>query len=505
MIRIMTVDDEPFFISDFRETIEMIGGDYQVVCEAYDAQDALQKIMVYKPDIVFIDIKLPRVDGISLLKKVREQYAYVIPIILSGYSDFNLAREALRAEAEDYLLKPIDKQQLCTVLKNKTDKVMSLRRKAQQDLLSSCLKNTDITNDVIKAHFNHHWYYLLMINGDPSKLDLNKLEEIAGCFLADAENYWIINQGAAEDNLLILFGLNRNKNCVLKEIAAMLLQDSKNNISSIIISDPFFEIKSLSSIVEKMKAEKEFKQVLGQPLTALYENIQSSVSKVLYYFIKTEHETKLHTALWTHHWSDFRQLLWETLKTFQEKKLSKNFIKKFLFRLTIEVEKNYPLRPQFIELDIGNNIKQIIEKATDFEALANEYLSFLMKIFEINDVNELTDEEKLMSLIENYLEKNITKNLSVNKICKHFRISQPKMNRIVRKYKNMSFVAYFTLLKIEQAKKILIEQPKMPINTLAYTLGFSDNLYFSKVFKKMTSYTPTQYRELFSIEKKQSG
>ena len=143
MIRIMTVDDEPFFISDFRETIEMIGGDYQVVCEAYDAQDALQKIMVYKPDIVFIDIKLPRVDGISLLKKVREQYAYVIPIILSGYSDFNLAREALRAEAEDYLLKPIDKQQLCTVLKNKTDKVMYLRRKAQQDLLSSCLKNTD--------------------------------------------------------------------------------------------------------------------------------------------------------------------------------------------------------------------------------------------------------------------------------------------------------------------------------------------------------------------------
>ncbi|NLL52882.1 MAG: response regulator [Peptococcaceae bacterium] len=497
MIRIMTVDDEPFFISDFRDTIKRIGGNYRVICEAYDAQDALHKIGIYKPDIIFIDIKMPRVDGISLLKKVREQYAYVVPIILSGYPDFSLAREALRAEADDYLLKPIDKHKLSAVLKNKTDKVISLRRKAQQELLSSCLKNTLVSNDDLELYFNYNWYYLLMITGDSINLDKNILTEITSCYLSDDENYWIINQ-TSEDNVLLLFGLNSTDKSALKEIGAQLLQNSSPQviISSIIISNPFFNIRSLNCIAEKMKTDKDLMQLLGEPLVTLFEGHNFSTQKELYDMLRKEFESKLHMALWTHNWSNFRHLLSDVMKIFQEKKISKVFIKKYLFRLTIDVEKNYPLLPQFMELNIGSNIERIIEKATDFEILAREYVDFLMKIFDIDEVDEPADDEKFMSLIDSYLNENITKNLCVNDICKHFRISQPKMNRIIRKYKDMSFVTYFTSLKIENAKAILIEQPQMPINTLAYTLGFNDNLYFSKVFKKVTSYTPTQYRAL---------
>ena len=503
MIRIMTVDDEPFFISDFRDTIERIGGDYQVICEAYDAQDALNKIKVYKPDIIFIDIKMPRVDGISLLKKIREQYAYIVPIILSGYPDFSLAREALRAEAEDYLLKPIDKHKLSAVLKNKTEKVISLRRKAQQELLSSSLKNTLVTNDDLEVYFNYSCYYLLMITGDSIDLDKNKLASITECFLSDDENYWLINQ-TSENNVLILFGLNSTNNNALKRIGDQLLQNSspQANISSIIISNPFFNIRSLNSIAEKMKADKDLMKLLGEPLVTLFEGHNFSTQKELYDMLRKEFETKLHMALWTHHWSNFRHLVSDVMKIFQEKKISKVFIRKYLFRLTIDVEKNYPLLPRFMELNIESNIERIVEKATDFEVLTREYIDFLMKVFDIDEANELADDEQFMSLIESYLQENITKNLSVNNICKHFRISQPKMNRIIKKYKNMSFVTYFTSLKIEKAKAILIEQPQMPINNLAYMLGFNDNLYFSKVFKKVTSYTPTQYRALHGIKNK---
>jgi AraC-like DNA-binding protein len=200
-------------------------------------------------------------------------------------------------------------------------------------------------------------------------------------------------------------------------------------------------------------------------------------------------------------WHDFLLLLSDALQIFQEKKIAKILVKKFLFRMTIDVEKNYPLHPQFLELNIESNIERIVEKASDFNALACEYANFLRKIFDIDEVNDPINDEKLMFLIENHLAENITKNLSVYKICRNFGISQPNLNRIVRKYKEMSFVTYFTLLKIEKAKTILNEQPQMPINTLAYMLGFSDNLYFSKVFKKVTSYTPTQYRALLNLKK----
>ena len=336
-----------------------------------------------------------------------------------------------------------------------------------------------------------------MITGDSINLDKNILTEITSCYLSDDENYWIINQ-TSEDNVLLLFGLNSTDKSALKEIGAQLLQNSSPQviISSIIISNPFFNIRSLNCIAEKMKTDKDLMQLLGEPLVTLFEGHNFSTQKELYDMLRKEFESKLHMALWTHNWSNFRHLLSDVMKIFQEKKISKVFIKKYLFRLTIDVEKNYPLLPQFMELNIGSNIERIIEKATDFEILAREYVDFLMKIFDIDEVDEPADDEKFMSLIDSYLNENITKNLCVNDICKHFRISQPKMNRIIRKYKDMSFVTYFTSLKIENAKAILIEQPQMPINTLAYTLGFNDNLYFSKVFKKVTSYTPTQYRAL---------
>ncbi len=80
MIRIMLVDDEPIFINDLKNSINQIKGDYEVIFEAYDAQEAMQNIPACRPDVVFTDIKMPGENGIYLIKEIKKNIPILFPL-----------------------------------------------------------------------------------------------------------------------------------------------------------------------------------------------------------------------------------------------------------------------------------------------------------------------------------------------------------------------------------------------------------------------------------------
>jgi two-component system response regulator YesN len=111
----MLVDDEP----DAREAIarcvkwEEIG--YTVVAEAENGEEALEKAEQFAPDVVLTDIQMPFMDGLTFCKKLKELMPQVRIIIFSGYDEFEYAQEAIRLEAEEYILKPINSDELTKV------------------------------------------------------------------------------------------------------------------------------------------------------------------------------------------------------------------------------------------------------------------------------------------------------------------------------------------------------------------------------------------------------
>ena len=109
MLRIFLVEDEVVVRETIKKMIPWEQYGYQVVGEAPDGVVALPMIRNLKPDLLVTDIKMPFMDGLTLSKMVRKDFPDMKIVILSGYDDFNYAKQAINIGVEDYLLKPITK------------------------------------------------------------------------------------------------------------------------------------------------------------------------------------------------------------------------------------------------------------------------------------------------------------------------------------------------------------------------------------------------------------
>jgi len=105
MKRVLIVDDELLVRMGFRSILDWESCGFTVVGEAADGEEALQKIGILKPDLVFTDLKMDRMDGFDLMRACAKEYPYVKFIVLSSYNDFENVRQAMRCGALDYVFK----------------------------------------------------------------------------------------------------------------------------------------------------------------------------------------------------------------------------------------------------------------------------------------------------------------------------------------------------------------------------------------------------------------
>ena len=126
MLKVFIVEDETVIREGFRDKIPWEQYGFQLVGDAGDGEVALPLIRKIRPDVLITDIKMPFMDGLSLSEIVKEEFPKTKIIIISGYDDFEYARQAIRAGVDQYLLKPITRQTLRGVL-------VELREKIEQE------------------------------------------------------------------------------------------------------------------------------------------------------------------------------------------------------------------------------------------------------------------------------------------------------------------------------------------------------------------------------------
>lgn len=112
MINVLIVDDEPKLREGLRTFIDWGSQGYNVVDTAANGNEALDKYKLHHPDLVLCDIRMPGMDGLQLIQKLRGQDPLLHILILSGYADFNYAKKAMTQRADGYLLKPVDEDEL---------------------------------------------------------------------------------------------------------------------------------------------------------------------------------------------------------------------------------------------------------------------------------------------------------------------------------------------------------------------------------------------------------
>ena len=109
---VIVAEDEELLLNNLVHKIEKADPDFQVIGTAQTGAQALSLVEQMSPDVVFTDIKMPVMDGITLLTRIRDQFPFTKFVITSGFSDFEYAKKAITLKVSDYLLKPVDPDEL---------------------------------------------------------------------------------------------------------------------------------------------------------------------------------------------------------------------------------------------------------------------------------------------------------------------------------------------------------------------------------------------------------
>lgn len=128
VFKVLVADDEKLIARSISRRIEESGRNFKVVAQAGTGLEALEKTREWMPDVVFSDIKMPELDGIGLITRLQELNPTILCVIVSGYSDFEYTRAAIRNNAVDYLLKPVNAEELSALL-SRLEAVLMAREK----------------------------------------------------------------------------------------------------------------------------------------------------------------------------------------------------------------------------------------------------------------------------------------------------------------------------------------------------------------------------------------
>lgn len=137
MIRVLIAEDEPPILRRTKRLIEHIDADFTVAATAGDGEEALEKLRAEHFDVLFTDIRMPVMNGMRLMNDVQRLYPDCSIVVLSGYQDFEYVSSAVRAQAVDYLLKPVTEETLEKLLFKLKERFIALKRERMQQSVAA--------------------------------------------------------------------------------------------------------------------------------------------------------------------------------------------------------------------------------------------------------------------------------------------------------------------------------------------------------------------------------
>ncbi len=153
MINVYIADDEVWIILGLKKLLEKLNMDVYVVGTANNGLTAKEEIGMFKPDVVFTDIRMPGLTGLELLQAIPEVSPESRVVLISGYAEFAYAKEAVKHHAFDYLLKPIKEEELKRVMESLLEKKGEIPEKEEEESSPTYDKMIDNVVSEIREHY----------------------------------------------------------------------------------------------------------------------------------------------------------------------------------------------------------------------------------------------------------------------------------------------------------------------------------------------------------------
>ncbi|MFV0504101.1 MAG: response regulator [Lachnospirales bacterium] len=496
-LNILIAEDEPIILKNIAKKVKQSSCTVTVET-AESGREALEFLQNNDFDILITDIEMPKMSGLELIEKVKSEFPKIKIIILSSHDNFEYARSALRNNIEDYLLKPISLETINNVLQKLSGKIYEEKYRQNREILYTALNNTTPVDMPPNLLENGTFYLIHFTIGNLSNLfttpvlsheNFNIWDNIDffgfTSTLSNVQHIWVINETYAMQKFIILQ--------VNDKITPEFLKLAFKNYFCNRLNYPFFVTiyPKLISYQDIWNSAKFLREITKQQALPFMQKVLVA-SKDLKINVMDSHTQKenIKTLLSICNSSEYLSYVKNVVAEYINKNYSTETTSFFVYEAFMAM-------PSVFQIDIGTVQDAVIKLFNDFFSYKN-YDEF-MKHIEIH-MNELlssqtmeTDLVALSTKIQKYIDNNFTHKISLNDISEHFNYTPSYINRVFKKEFNISPLQYIINLKLEYAKKLMLNSPDLNIKTIAFATGYDDARYFSRIFKNEVGLTPSQW------------
>jgi two-component system response regulator YesN len=526
--KVLIVDDEIFVRKGLLEIIPWFDLNLTIVGEADNGQEAQSMIKQLQPDIVITDIRMPILDGLGLIQSVVNENSDIPPVfvVISGFHDFKYAQQALRYGVYDYILKPIDEQEMTAALRNL---VCKLNDKKAITLLNKQQSNSLVIETLLQQNFHldnvEQYAHQLELKQKSSFIVV--LLEIHTCI---REKQITPMQPVNIEQLQQIFDCNHEVECDVlffehtqgmfgmllseeKEInkAACFLHQIKGIRTTLACHFEFEFSLYAGSVVQSLHLLHQSYMEANEAAKHKYAELNNIIlfeqtkEKPLYLFdIDPALINTLILQLEEGKHSGYIQSVDSIFDMFQTQRFAPQAVIRSLTRCMTEVIKVIK-NMEGLEDEI-KSLKAFVEQDYDHFSLKMLKQQFLVAMSEAEQYITSLRRDQLkggIQRVKKYIDAHYGENISLKSIAADFYMNAVYLGRLFRKSYGMYFNEYLLKIRVEEAKKLL-RQTDLRMYEISAKIGFQNVDYFVTQFEKLEQKSPTEYRHML-IDKEKRG
>lgn len=542
-MRLLIAEDELWLRKRLVSTIDWSSYGISEVYEAEDGGEALEIALKEKPDIVITDIRMPELSGIDLMKKLNENSIFSKMIVVSGYDDFEYAQGALRMGAINYLLKPVDEEELLDSVKRCVEELKKEKNK------ETVFDKQSAASEMLMEHIYEDLIFETSEKRTEELLQKLSRKEIGFPFQSAAvvnmqvrEHTFFVNDKVKSDMWSVYQWLRRNlqEDCYEcqylymrgSQIVLLLFGDDPEakfmervenwvqlilealqkelNISLFMaagdVTDDFSGIHRSYEMAQKKIKEKraEEKRILAlrnqeteQELNTRFDDVYGEYDfKLLIKEIRNGDSEKAQTELQAILQSSSRRL--QSTDMMKLQLFYMNFINRIAGACLPECE----AYADELAMQCMTVMRELIYIGSDtiVTEMWDCLRKFVEKLVEVYQENNGKRKHWMIDQVLQYVEENYNTALSTRDIAGRFFMNTSYFSKLFHEQMGCTFSNYLINVRVEKAK-MMLTQTNMKLYDIAEAVGYTNVQYFSTIFKEKEGLTPSAFRQMRSAVK----
>lgn len=518
MYKVIIIDDEELILNGLRQIIDWNSFGCEICATAMSAEDGIERIKEFLPDIVLTDVKMKALSGLEMIENVLDIIPHARFIVLTGYRDFEYAHKALSLGVSEYILKPTNMNELKKAIQRtvaELDRVktaeLNQRKKGEEAEIYKQLFEETVLSDIVmyrtadydyiymqfeKYGISFENFFVVSLSCDKNERFKDK-ELICRVFSAilqfEQEIYILKTEKTNELSIVVMTeGTEINK-----EMLRIQLENVRFKLAELFGGSVCMGISDFGNGIKELIRKNQ------ESYLALEEKIHTGVNNVIFYSdLYSVPEKLVYSDLYQQDIcesviagdeSNVRLALQKATEYLlkQDDELVKDFCRDTVGKINSYYYSIHPNKAAAAASEV--NIKRMISECGDREEMIN-VLAVLAeetakKFFNYSFCNI----EGVVKRIKCYIEENLQKPITRSDIAEYVHISPSYVSIVFKKIEGKTVMAYITEVRINKAKKLLREK-KYSCQTVSAMVGYNDYSYFANVFKKQTGYSPSEYK-----------